>query len=638
MSGRIGQRLGAAALAVVALVASAGVPAGAATPDQVSVSAVPATTTPFVRDGQVRAIAVFPTRVVLGGDFTSVRNRAAGSPVVTRRFLLAFDRQTGLVDTAFVPVLDGPVEALAPGPDGASVLVGGSFDKASGRVVGGLTRIALASGAPLAGFTATTDGNVDTLKVIGTTAYVGGTFGKINGLVRTRLAAVSTVSGAVSPSLTVPVTASQNASAPSRVEKLAVDPAGTRLVIAGNFLQVAGQPRSQIAMIDLTTSPASLATWSTVRFNRKQCAQTYNSDIRDLEVSPDGSYFVAGTTGAWGGTASMCDTASRWELARSGPGQQPSWVQFTGGDTITSVAVTGGGVYLGGHFRWMNNALTPVGDVAGPGAVVRQGLAALDPRTGAPLAWNPTRQLGYGVLDMVPTDDGLYIGHDTDLVGHLVNSRVAFFPTVGGKPLPAFKDPTLPTMLFTADGAGRVARRAFNGVAAPSAPVGVATSEAWGQARGIFAAGGWIYSGWSDGVLRRRTFDGGQFGPVASAQSWWDTRGIRSAMYTGGRLYYTIAGDNELWMRTFDPVSGVVGTLKTSVSGPVNGIAWRSVTGMTYAGGKLVVTTTDGYLRVANATFGISGAPSVTNQHGVSGPNIDGGRWAFVDLFTTPVG
>ena len=84
------------------------------------------------------------------------------------------------------------------------------------------------------------------------------------------------------------------------------------------------------------------------------------------------------TTGAYR-AGSLCDAA--------GPSQQPTWVDYTGGDTLSSVAVTGTAVYVGGHQRWMNNSFAA--DTAGPGAVAREGIAALDPVNGLPLSWNP---------------------------------------------------------------------------------------------------------------------------------------------------------------------------------------------------------------------------------------------------------
>ena len=42
-----------------------------------------------------------------------------------------------------------------------------------------------------------------------------------------------------------------------------MSPDGTRAVVIGNFVAVGGQSRVQIVLIDLTTSPASVANWST---------------------------------------------------------------------------------------------------------------------------------------------------------------------------------------------------------------------------------------------------------------------------------------------------------------------------------------------------------------------------------------
>jgi hypothetical protein len=405
---------GSAGLAGLAVVPAAG---AVSVTQPTVVSANPVNNTPQVLDGAVRAIVQVAGKVIVGGNFTQVREARAGAPVLVRQNIFAFNPRTGAVDRTFVPSMRDTVQALAAAPDGRSVFVGGDFR--------GVLKLAAGTGVPVPGFRATTSAAVKTLVVRGDRVIIGGLFTSVNGVRRTALAAVSAGTGTLDPSLNLSISGVHNGGRTS-VAKLDATPNGSTLVITGNFRTVAGQERRQIAIVQLGR-PASLSSWSTTRF-APSCSIAFDNYMRDVEIDPTGRYFVVVTAGAFSGGAPagvLCDTASRWELGRTGGGQQPSWANYTGGDTLTAVAITGPAVYVGGHQRWMNNP--DRSGSPGPGAVTRNGLAALSPG-GAVLPWNPGRQRGEGVFDFYATGGRLYIGHDTERVAGEARPRLAAFP------------------------------------------------------------------------------------------------------------------------------------------------------------------------------------------------------------------
>ena len=106
----------------------------------------------------------------------------------------------------------------------------------------------------------------------------------------------------------------------------------------GNFNAVNGQTRLQIAMFDLNDSHGTLGNWTTTRFQAtgtttgsSRCAKAFDSYMRDIDFSPDGSFFVVVTTGAYR-AGTLCDSVSRWETYASGD-QVETWSDLTGGDT-----------------------------------------------------------------------------------------------------------------------------------------------------------------------------------------------------------------------------------------------------------------------------------------------------------------
>jgi hypothetical protein len=388
------------------------------------VSADPVGTTPHVLDGIVNAFALVGRTVVVGGSFSEVRE-AGRSTRIPRSNLFAFDLVTGKVDRRFAPDVQGPVNALAAGPDG-SVYAGGAFISASGPGGGpagrGLVRLSLADGSPVAGFSAPVrGGDVSSLVLHGGKLYVGGDFTGIGRTGRTALARVDPATGAVDPAFTVTPGGGRGG-----VLKVYAMAAGRdRLALDGSFTTLDGRRRPQLGLLDIGASRPSVTDWHTEAY-AADCKDVFPSYVRGLDFSPDGQYFVVVTTGGAKGTRKLCDSAARFETYSHGDTIRPTWINYTGGDSLYSVAVTGAAVYVGGHQRWLDN---PRGsDSAGPGAVSRPGIGAIHPTTGRALRWNPTRDRGIGVKAFLAHKGGLLIGSDTTHLGHEYHARVGMFP------------------------------------------------------------------------------------------------------------------------------------------------------------------------------------------------------------------
>jgi hypothetical protein len=615
-------------VAAVVLVGLMAQPGGAVNvPQPVVVSADPANWTPHVLDGKVDAIVVVGDKVVAVGLFTQVATADDPTTPIPRSNIFAFDATTGAIDPNFAPVMDDEVESLAVAPDGLHVFAGGRFTKINGTAQKSLVKLRLSDGARITEFKGKTNARVKDMAVSGGKLYIGGTFSTVDGAAQVALAALDPTTGTLSPDLSFQFSGPRTGTL--NVDKFDIAPDGSKLIAIGNWTLVDGLQRDQIVIVDLTTTPASVVNWATSRY-QQQCATVFDTYMRDVDISPDGSYFVIGTTGAYR-AGSLCDTAARWELGRTGSGQQPTWVDYTGGDTLYSVAITGTAVYVGGHQRWLNNPFRS--NIAGAGAVPREGIAALDPRNGLPLSWNPGRDRGVGVFALVSTPEGLWIGSDTDRIGRYeYHGRIAFMPVAGGSAVPEERVGAVPGELYRLGPTGTMDHRGYDGTAfgAPTPVPGVD----WTQARGAFMVSGKLYTGWSDNNLYVRDFDGATAG-VATALN---LAGVNTSTnfpvtrVTGmffepssGRLYYTLSGDVRLLYRYFTPESGVVGaeTYVASATG------WSGVSGMTLASGRLYFATSNGNLSAVNFAGGVPAGSATV----LSGPAVDGQSWQSRGLF-----
>lgn len=420
--------LAAAALGVV----TAAAPAGAGTvTHRVVVNSDPLDATPNIENGTVwDVVRIGPHEYIAGGTFTAA-SEAGSDEVLSRQHIIEFNARTGHIDRSFRPNVGGPVYALWPSLDGHAVFVGGSFGEVNGRSAPHLARLDINTGRATPRFhPPSLDGRVRDLTIFHGKLVVAGTFKHVGGRTQHGLVAMGGSTGAVRPffaGIDIEGVHSERNGGRTEVFDMDATADGDRMVMVGNFATVNGQPRNEVAMLATGGSSAQLVDWRAPQYETR-CGRHFNAPIRDVSFAPSGSYFVIVSTGG-AYPYSLCDAAARFETSGRGT-VAPTWTNFTGGDALMAVEVTGAAVYVGGHMRWVSN---PFGrDYPGPGAVPRKGIAALKPATGDPYSWNPGHRRGVGVRVLRAEPDSLWLGADTNRTGHEYHGKIAAFPTAGG--------------------------------------------------------------------------------------------------------------------------------------------------------------------------------------------------------------
>lgn len=634
----------AAILAVAATLACVKSPA-TASPAWTVPDPVPATSTPSVLDGAVKAIAKVGDSVVLAGTFTHASSAGAAVSRI-RKHVLAFDPDDGSLSPGFAPRVNGAVFALEPGTTSGTVFIAGAFTRVNGEPASHVALLDLATGQVERAFRSPViNGDVNSIAVSKRQLLLGGFFSSVGGAKHQGIASLNAAGGQLTHFMKLNLSGHHNdtgSGAQGRVgiRQLDVSPDGVHLIAIGNFTRVDAVGRNQIALIDLGDSAVVDRRWATRRFHAYCLKSRYDSYVRGVQFSPDGSYFVVTSTGG-PDPGTLCDAAARFNVRSVGSQQQPVWVDSTGGDTLWTTAVTKTAVYVGGHERWMNN---PQGhNNARQGAVPRPGLAALDPRTGLPMAWNPGRNpRGAGAFALLATGDGLWVGSDTEWIGNFRyrRPRIAFFPLASGTRPPNERSASLPSTVYmtaSSGSGGEVMQSVFDGMHATPLTPGPTIDDSWLTAQASFMVGGTVFALQSDGSLYSRSFDGSSFGiaeridpyhdpawmgvPTGSGNDY-DGRfpdfytqfpNVRGIFYFGARLYFTVAGSSTLHSRSFSLDSGAVGADERVVQ---SAVSWSGTGPMFYAGGYLYfVDNFDGSLsRVAFSHGSTVGASVVVNR------------------------
>jgi hypothetical protein len=401
-------------------------------------SPAPADGTPTLADTgtteQVRQLAQCGGIMYAVGTFTEINWKGT---TYSRDNAFSFSASAPFKVTSWDPDVNGTVDTVAFDAGNCSTAyLGGHFSSVGGAAAKNIAAVDTTTGALVPGFKDNASGEVDTLAAANGHLLAGGTFKGINGSTADPyFASLSPVTGrddgfahlAISGHYVFPGVGNN----PTKVYNQQISPSGTLDLVEGDFTSVGGQARQQIFMLDLSGSTARVTGWSSPEFDGSQgglphgyayqCWHTESFYVRAAAWSPDGSTIYLADTGfqPWNWSSGsprigLCDSVSAFPATQSEVTHE--WINYTGCDSLYSVAADASAVYVGGHERWADN---PNGcNHQGPGAIPAPGLGAFNPSNGSLItnasgtAGLLSRSRGRGADDLLVTSGGLWIASD----------------------------------------------------------------------------------------------------------------------------------------------------------------------------------------------------------------------------------
>jgi hypothetical protein len=418
---------GAAAVAAVLTVAAAGLaPAAAATGP---VSAAPAAGTPQLATTttteQVRQLADCGGNMYAVGTFTSI---SASNGAFTRNNIFKFsDTAPFAVDPSWDPNVNGTVNTIAFNASCSDAYIGGHFTQVGSTAVKNIAEISTTTGAVVSAFKSNASGTVNTILAASGHLLVGGAFKGINGSsANPYYVSLNPATGkgdgylslAVSGHYVYPNVKTNN----TQIYNQQLSPSGSDVLVEGTFTSVGGLHRQQIFMLGLGPSSGTVTPWTSTEFNQF-CAVTRPFYIQAAAWSPDGSEVYIADTGknpdGWNHTfplTGLCSAVAAFPATQGAVTHD--WVNYTGCDSLYSVAADASAVYVGGDERWADNANGC--NHPGSGSVNAPGMGGFTPgSSGGALLENSgntaglySRARGLGADDMLLTAAGLWIASD----------------------------------------------------------------------------------------------------------------------------------------------------------------------------------------------------------------------------------
>ena len=418
---------GAAAVVAVLAVGVAGMaPAAAATGP---VSATPAAGTPQLATTgtteQIRQLVDCGGTMYAVGTFTQI---SQGATTFTRNNVFSFSDTAPFTVTSWNPNVNGTVNTIAFNGSCTDAYIGGKFTMVGSTAVKNIAEINATTGAVVAAFKSNSSGQVESILAAKGHLLTGGFFKGINGSsTDPYYASLNPATGkddgylslAVSGHYVYPGVKTNN----TEIYNQQLSPNGNSVLVEGDFTSVGGVARQQIFMLSLGASQGTVSAWNSAQFSQF-CAINRPFYIQSAAWSPDGSEVYIADTGKnphnWDHTfplTGLCSVVAAFPATQSGS-LSPDWINYTGCDSLYSVAADSSAVYAGGAERWADNASGC--NHPGTGSVNAPGMGGFTPgASGGTLLENSgntaglySRARGLGADDMLLTGAGLWIASD----------------------------------------------------------------------------------------------------------------------------------------------------------------------------------------------------------------------------------
>ena len=370
--------------------------------------------TPWGTNGTVTAIARSGRTIYVGGTFTIVGPSTGSGMAVSG---------TSGEPVGPSPRIAGTIYAVAP--DGAGGwYVGGSIVGITGRPCGNLAHVM--SDGRVTAWSPSLDGPVLALSCSGRVLYVGGNFHSVDGRTRGMAAAFDVQSGRLTR---------WDPQADGLVRAILAYRGS--VFIGGDFVRIGGVGRSHLAKV--SGDSGQVEPWVS---DADDAVAAFAAANDTLYL---GGYFTSlqGRSRQLIGAVNTC-TGALLGFDPAGVPEPPLGASREL-SRVTALAVSGGALYVGGHF-------------IGMGGQARIGLAEVDRATGSATTWAPAlgpRYAGWPtptVRTLMVCGSRLFVGGNFSTIDSLEQDYAAQFDLAGGT-LTAW-DPRPNDVVYTIAGAG----------------------------------------------------------------------------------------------------------------------------------------------------------------------------------------